>query len=150
MKWNEVSALGSRFKLYGWLRLDAIYDDSRPNNTQVIGFVRSEDPAAIEAFRANPNAFGGVNPETFASKHNEDDFTMHPRLTRFGLDFDGPVVAALGDSKVTGKVEIDFYNNALVGQSESREAIRMRHAYLKLAWAHPTNGALSRSSVAMP
>ncbi|HKB15258.1 MAG TPA: hypothetical protein VKF62_04295, partial [Planctomycetota bacterium] len=31
-------------------------------------------------------------------------------------------------------LEIDFYNNGLQGQSESREAVRMRHAYLKMAW----------------
>jgi hypothetical protein len=35
VKWNELSLGKSKFKLYGFLRLDAIYDDSRPSNTQV-------------------------------------------------------------------------------------------------------------------
>ncbi|MGH9363008.1 MAG: hypothetical protein ACRD2T_13930, partial [Thermoanaerobaculia bacterium] len=134
VRWNELAVAGSRFKLYGFLRLDAIYDDSRPNNTQVIAWVRSEDPEAISRFRADPTVFGGVNPERFANRENQDDLTIHPRLTRLGIDFDGPVVRPLGEAKVTGKLEIDFYNNGLLGQAESRAAIRMRHAYLKLAW----------------
>ncbi len=134
VRWNELTAGSSKFKIYGFLRLDAIYDNSRPNNTQVIAFVRSEDPQAIAAFRADPNAFGGINPETFAARENESDLTIHPRLTRIGIDFDGPTIDALNGAKVSGKMEIDFYNNALVGQSESRAAIRMRHAYLKLVW----------------
>ncbi len=118
--WNEIIAGSSKFKIYGFLRLDAIYDDSRPNNTQTIGFILSEDPDA-------PSSFG-------AGGKNRGDFTMDPRLTRFGIDFDGPVVSSLDDAKLTGKLEIDFYNNGLEGQSESRSAIRMRHAYLKMSW----------------
>ena len=136
IRWNEVSVGSSRFKLYGFLRLDAIYDDSRPNNTQVIGFVRSEDPGALKQFAANPGAFGGVDPRKFVSPDDSETLTIHPRLTRFGLDFDGPTVVPFNHSKVTGKLEIDFYNNSLQPQSESRAAIRMRHAYLKLAWPH--------------
>src|SRR5262252_4312404 len=44
MKWNDFSALGSRFQLYGFLRLDAYHDDSRPNNIQLPAYIRSEDP----------------------------------------------------------------------------------------------------------
>lgn len=119
VKWNELSLGGSKFKLYGFLRVDAIYDDSRPSNTHTVAFIRSEDPTA---------------PASIGNSENADDFTIHPRLTRLGLDFDGPVVKPLGDMKTTGKVEIDFYNNGLLGQSESRAAVRMRHAWLKLAW----------------
>jgi hypothetical protein len=116
VRWNELSAGKSRFKLYGFLRLDAIYDDSRPSNTQVPAFIRSEDPAA---------------PAAVMSERNTDDFTIHPRLTRFGIDFAGPNVALLGGATTTGKLEIDFYN---LPSSESRNAPRMRHAYLKLGW----------------
>lgn len=122
VRWKELATRNSRLKFYGSLRLDAIYDDSRPNNTQTIAFIRSEDPSA-------PAGIGnGDNGE------NEGDFTLHPRLTRFGIDFDGPEVTALADAKVTGKLEIDFYNNGLLGQAESREAVRLRHGYLRLGW----------------
>ncbi len=110
---------GSLIKFYGMLRLDVIWDDSTPNNTQVIGWVKSEDPTVP----------GGV-------KKNQSDLTIHPRLTRFGFDLDGGKVAAMNDAALTGKVEIDFYNSSLSGQSESRAAIRMRHAYLNLDWGN--------------
>ena len=116
VKWNELTLGKSRFRLYGFLRLDAIYDDSRPNHTQIPGFIRSEDPAA---------------PAAIGSARNSDDLTIHPRLTRFGLDFFGPETESLGGAKTSGKAEIDFYN---LPSSESRNAPRMRHAYLKLAW----------------
>jgi hypothetical protein len=119
MNWSEFSARGSKFKLYGFLRLDAIFDDSRPNNTQTIAWIKSEDPTA---------------PATIGADDDDSDFTMHARLTRLGLDFAGPDVTSLGSAKLTGKVEIDFYNNGLSGQSESRAAIRMRHAWLALRW----------------
>lgn len=106
------------FTIYGMARLDSIYDDSRPNNTQTIAWIRSEDDGAPTAIRA---------------KDNDEDLTIHPRLTRLGLDAAGPRLETLGQPRVSGKIEIDFYNNGLLGQSESRAAIRMRHAYLKLA-----------------
>ena len=116
VKWNELALGTSKFKLYGFLRLDAIYDDSRPNNTQVPAFIRSEDPNA---------------PATIGSPRNSEDLTIHPRLTRFGLDFSGPEITGLSGAASSGKAEIDFYN---LPSSESRNAPRMRHAYLKLAW----------------
>lgn len=120
VSWKEISALGSKFKLYGFLNLEAIHDDSRPNNTQTMAWVLSEDAAA-------PVGIG-------AGSRNREDFTMHARNTRFGFDFLGPDIELLGHPALTGKLEIDFYNNGLQGQSESRAALRMRHAYLKLAW----------------
>lgn len=116
VKWNQLSVGKSQFKLYGFLRLDAIYDDSRPSNTQVPAFIRSEDPAA---------------PAAVASQRNTDDFTIHPRLTRFGIDFGGPTVPLLGGATTAGKLEVDFYN---LPSSESRNAPRMRHAFLRLGW----------------
>lgn len=132
VKWNELSVGKSKFKLYGFLRLDAIYDDSRPNNTQIPAFIRSEDPDA---------------PAAIASPRNSEDFTMHPRLTRFGIDFDGPQIGLLGEAKPTGKLEIDFYN---LPSSESRNAPRMRHAYLKLAWGDVSILAGQTSDVISP
>lgn len=119
VKWNELMAGGSTFKLYGVLRADAIYDDSRPNNTQTIAFIRSEDPNA---------------PASIGAEDEAGDLTIHPRLTKLGLDFDGPVIDRLGGADVSGKIEIDFYNNGLLGQTESRQAVRLRHGWLKLSW----------------
>jgi hypothetical protein len=111
------SKKGSLIKFYGILRIDAIFDDSTPNNTQTIGFVRPEDPTIP----------GGADKD-------DEDLTIHPRLTRFGLDLDGGTVKDLHDAKLTGKLEVDFYNNALQTQAESRAALRMRHAWLQLDW----------------
>lgn len=110
---------GSNSKFYGFIRLDAIYDDSRPNSPFLIQWVRSEDSQA---------------PAAIGAKKNSSDFVMHPRLTRLGFDYDAGKVQTPGNGALTGKVEIDFYNIGLAGQTESREAIRMRHAYLKLVW----------------
>ncbi|MEO6711589.1 MAG: hypothetical protein ABI054_11615, partial [Planctomycetota bacterium] len=120
LTWKDLLGDGNHFRFYGFIRLDAQYDDSRPNNTQTIGWILSEDPAA-----AAPVGAGGKNRE---------DLTIHPRLTRFGIDVDAGKIADLNDAKVTGKIEVDFFNNGLTGQSESRAALRMRHAWLKLAW----------------
>ena len=103
---------------YGFLRFDVLYDDSRPNNTQTISSILSEDKTA-------PASIG-------AGGKNRPDLTMHARLTRLGVNLDGGMLPDLADAKLTGKVEIDFYNNGLTGQTESRAAIRMRHAYMKL------------------
>jgi hypothetical protein len=116
VKWNELITGKSRFKLYGFLRADAIYDDSRPNNPQVPAFILSEDPTA---------------PAAIASPRNSEDFTLHPKLTRLGIDFTGPEVDSLWGAKTGGKLEIDFYN---ANAAESRAVPRMRHAYLKLTW----------------
>ncbi|MBK7875402.1 MAG: hypothetical protein IPJ77_06570 [Planctomycetes bacterium] len=120
--WKDLISAGNRFKVYGFARLDIQRDDSRPNNTQTIGWILSEDPTAPAA---GPVGAGGSN---------KSDLTMHPRLSRLGFDFDGGSVESLGNAKVTGKIEVDFFNNGLAGQSESRSALRMRHAWLRMAW----------------
>lgn len=124
LTWKDLIGDPSRLKFYGFLRLDFQYDDSRANNAQTIGWILSEDPTAPS---------GGANP-VGANGRNNENFNMHPRLTRFGVDLDGGVVQSLAGAKLTGKVEVDFFNSGLAGQSESREALRMRHAWLKLTW----------------
>lgn len=104
----------SEFRFYGFARLDAIYDDSRPNALQTPTFILSEDPAV--------------------GREDEDSATLHPRLTRFGLDLVGPVLEGLGGARLGGKLEIDFQN----GGRESRAVPRYRHAYLTLAWDRAT------------
>src|SRR6059036_1156480 len=106
--WKELTAGQSRIQFYGFLRLDLIYDDSRPDTSQTPFFILSEDPSLGIA--------------------GQENFTMHPRLTRFGVNYLGPHVKALEDAALGGKLELDFQN----GGRESRPIIRIRHAYLKL------------------
>jgi len=109
MTWSELISEGNKIKLYGFLRLDMIFDSQRPNNAQSILFITSPDPRV---------GTGNGN------------FTMHPCLTRLGIDWSGPQIAKLGDAKLSGKLETDFQN----GGTESRQIIRIRHAYLRLDW----------------
>lgn len=117
----RVITLGkSKLTFYGFLRLDALYDTHRPKHPQLVLWALSEDlPGADGAAAGN------------------SDLTMHPRLTRLGMDFDGPTLADLGGAQLTGKLEVDFYNLLPGGANSSpnaREFLRLRHAWLKLDW----------------
>ena len=114
--------LGAGVRAYGFLRLDAMYDDSRMNDVLIPVYARSEDPSPPV----------GVPPGVVAEE-GDDEFAMSARLTRLGLAVDGPTLSEAGDAKLDGKVEIDFYNVGL-DDSDSRSAIRMRLAYLTLGW----------------
>jgi hypothetical protein len=88
---------------YGFVRFDAIVDDSKLNHHQFPNWVLSE-----------------------GAQENDSHISLHPRLTRAGVKFK-PV--ELGDdTKISGMIEADFQN----GGSESREILRMRHAYFNL------------------
>jgi hypothetical protein len=107
--------------IYGFLRLDVDADTSRPDSIQIPQVILSKDDTNLANARA-------------AGKH---DYSMHPRMTRIGLDFDGPTVPELGGAKVTGKLETDWYNltgNPNTTSSNSREFIRMRLAYGLVDW----------------
>ncbi len=95
-------------KPYGFLRLDLIYNDSKTNNSQTTMWVSSED---------------GVN-----AGEDDEEYVLHPRLTRLGLHVKGGKVDS---SDVTGNLEIDFQTTP--NFSESRQAIRLRHAFLKIS-----------------
>lgn len=109
VKWKELSTKGSRLQFYGFLRLDLIADSARPDFAQTIFRVRSADPRL------------GVG-------NRKGNFTMHPRLTRIGINYSGPEIG--GGGRLTGKFEVDFQN----GGRESRPRFRTRHAYVKLSW----------------
>jgi len=111
VRWPELTSAQSRIKFYGFLRVDMVKDDSRVNNPQSIMWVAPEDPHEGTADLAN--------------------FTLYPRLTRFGTTFSGPSIPALGNAKLSGLLEIDFQN----GGSESRPIPRLRHGWLKLTKA---------------
>lgn len=106
---QQVRAGESTVAFYGFVRVDAIYDDSRPSAFQTPLFILSEDPRT--------------------GLRNNENLTLHPRLTRFGMNYNGPPVARLRDADITGKIEIDFQN----GGRESRAISRFRHAYLQLS-----------------
>ena len=106
---KEVQPAESRLQFYGFVRQDVIYDDSRADSAQSPLFILSE-PAGAE---------------------NRAVFTMHPRLTRFGINFSGPQLKPLANARIAGKLEIDFQN----GGRESRAIPRYRHAYMTLTWA---------------
>jgi hypothetical protein len=113
-KHNDPGAIpigSSQVRLYGFLRADGIFDDALPNAAQGPQYIRSEDP----------RAGGPVG----------NNFTLHPRLTRFGGDLLASSARPWG-ARIDGKVEIDFDG----GGSESRQFLRMRHAYLRANWSH--------------
>jgi hypothetical protein len=112
VRWSELLGDGNKIKLYGFLRLDMDFDSQHPNNTQIPAFITSPD------IRANGTRNG--------------DYSIHPRLTRLGIDYTGPQIAKFGNARLSGKLETDFEN----GGSESRQIMRIRHAYLRLDWKH--------------
>ena len=126
--WKQLTRQGSKFTLYGFVRLDVQHDGSRMNSTQLPVWVRSEDPTA---------------PASIGAPRNEPDMNMHTKLTRLGLDFDGPVVDGLGGAKITGKLETDFYNATT---TSSRPALRIRHAWVKMAWCDSEYSVLAGQS----
>ena len=100
----------SRLDFYGFLRVDAIIDDSRPDTFQFPSFILSEGQAS------------GLG--------NQSNLSFHPRLTRLGINYRGPQMDGLAGARIGGKIEWDFQN----GGRESRAIARYRHAYLKLDW----------------
>lgn len=122
LTWKDLLGTENALKFYGFIRVDAQYDDSRFNDPQIPGFVRSEDTSGV----------GGVPAGVIASP-DDDEYAIHPRLTRLGVDLTGKEVDGLGGAKLSGKIETDFYNIGL-GDSDSRQALRLRRAFVKLGW----------------
>ena len=104
---QDVRTAKDTITVYGQLRTDMIYDTQHPSPN-------SQSPFWINS----PDTTGG----------RSDRFTLHPRLTRIGLNFAAPESAMPGWD-VTGQIEVDFQN----GGSESRPALRARHLYVQLA-----------------
>lgn len=95
---------GGELTPYGFVRFDAVIDDSKLSHHQYPNWVLSEPPGA----------------------EGNGNLTIHPRLTRLGAKL-APV--DLGeDSEISGVIETDFQN----GGSESRQILRLRKAYFNL------------------
>jgi len=121
--WKDLLGSGSSLRFYGFVRLDAQWDDSRFNDPAIPIWVLSED--------GNPP--GGVPNGVVAPDADQSEFSLSARLTRLGMDLKAPPITGMGDPALTGKIEIDFYNIGL-NDADSRNAIRMRLAYLDLDW----------------
>ena len=99
---NGLSAFA--FKPYGFIKLDASYDDSRSYPGNFILYVPNE------------------------SVHKDDDeFNMTARQTRLGLDIIAPDIY---DWKAWGRVEFDFYGDG--ARHENKGAVLLRHAFVNL------------------
>jgi len=118
VEWKDLVGTGSKIQFYGFVRADGIYSDSRMNDPAITAFVLSEDPMA---------------PAAVGAEENDDEFTMHARLTRFGMNFTPMPTTSLNDADVSANIEFDFYNIGL-NDNDSRSAIRMRKAYVNLKW----------------
>lgn len=93
-----------RFKPYGFIKLDASYDDSRSFPGNFILYVLNE------------------------SVHKDDnEFNMTARQTRLGLDILAP---DLYDWKAWGRVEFDFYGDGT--RHENKGSVLLRHAFVNL------------------
>lgn len=95
---------GLDIELYGYVKLDAAYDDSRVNAGNFARWVESE-----------------------ATRRDEDQFHLTANQTRLGLRVKGPESKTLLTS---GLVEVDFYG----GGTENKPNPMMRHAYLTATW----------------
>lgn len=102
----EPAAEPAALDLYGFLRLDAVYDDSQMQHPQYVFWVLCEDDRIGES--------------------NQNHLTVYPRLTRMGVRLNP---RQIGESTTAqGRVEVDFQ----AGGSESRERLRMRVALFEI------------------
>jgi hypothetical protein len=104
-----LSALKQRVTLYGFLRLDAAYDDARSDQGGFIDWVLPK----------------------VDQRRTRGEFTLDPRMTRLGLRFNGSRWETVG-AHVTGRFETDFYGSDFGQGNEKREKLRLRLAYLQI------------------
>jgi hypothetical protein len=115
---------------------------TRPGfKTRLYGFARTDVDVDTRKMFAGPHLpFWVLSPQDpRAANRTDGAFSIHPRLTRLGLDTEAPPVAKLGNAKLSGKIEVDFFNilpDRNSATSNSRQILRIRHAYGRLDWAH--------------
>jgi hypothetical protein len=105
--WSKLAKSGNPIQFYGFVRMDAYYDQARMNNVHNPFFVQAEGGAQVD--------------------RNDDEFAYDVRLTRIGLNWNA---GRIGSADVTGKIETDFANSNLA--AESRETPRIRIAYMNI------------------
>jgi hypothetical protein len=97
--WSQLD-----IQLYGYVKADASYDNSRTTTGNYVLY---------------------VDPES--TNTNDDEFNLTANQTRLGLKINGPAESKI---KSSGLVEFDFYG----GSVENKATPMMRHAYLNLEW----------------
>jgi hypothetical protein len=100
--WSQLDV-----QLYGYVKADASYDDSRTTTGNYIVYVDSE-----------------------ATNKNDNEFNLTANQTRLGLKINGPAESKI---KSSGLVEFDFYGGS-VYTDENKAKIQMRHAYMNFEW----------------
>ncbi len=93
--------------VYGFIRLDAAYDDSSVSDGAGGAYLKWADSESTNS--------------------NDDQFTMTARTSRIGVNISGPENNGL---RTSGKLEVDFDG----GGSETSNNVRMRQAYLNMDW----------------
>jgi hypothetical protein len=94
-----------KFKPYGYIKLDAAYDDSRTNLGDFILYVPNE------------------------SQHkNDNEYSMTAKQTRLGLDIMAPEIYAW---QAWGRIEFDFYGDGGAAH-ENKAGVLLRHAFVEL------------------
>ncbi|MCX7916397.1 MAG: hypothetical protein N3A53_08875, partial [Verrucomicrobiae bacterium] len=96
---------GLDMRLYGYVKLDAAYDDSRVSVGNFARWVESESVL-----------------------RDDEHFNMTVNQTRLGLEITGPGSETFRSG---GKVEVDFYG---AGAGENRPEPMLRLAYVQLDW----------------
>lgn len=104
---------------------------------RLYGFARADMDLDSRKMFAHPHLpFWVLSPDDSRAGNRRDGaFTIHPRLSRLGLDTEAPPLSRLGDAKLSGKLEVDFFNFApgvASATSNSRQFLRIRHAYGEL------------------
>lgn len=107
LTWQDIITPQNKIKFYGFINLTMAYDTNRTDSGNTARFVLD-------------NSLPG----------NDEELNIHARYTRFGMELQGTRLSTIGNPELSGKIEIDFNN----GGPESRNLIRMRHAYLQLKW----------------
>jgi len=90
---------------YGYVKLDAAYDDSRFSLGNFARWAESESVL-----------------------RNDKHFNLTANQTRLGVDATGPSSASF---QATGKIEFDLYG---AGTGENKPEPMLRHAYVRLDW----------------
>jgi hypothetical protein len=90
---------------YGYVKLDAAYDDSRFSLGNFARWAESESVL-----------------------RNDNHFNLTANQTRLGVDLAGPTTA---DFSATGKIEFDLYG---AGTGENKPEPMLRHGYVRMDW----------------
>ncbi len=93
-----------KFKPYGFIKLDAAYDDSRTNYGNFVLYVPSE-----------------------SRNRNDNEFNLTAKQTRLGLDIMAPEYDGW---QAWGRIEFDFYGDGAT--HENKASVLLRHAFLEL------------------